>query len=44
MDAAGEGEGVNRESSVGVCTLSCVTQMASGKLPCGTGAQPRALR
>ena len=40
----GKGKGVNRESSVGVCTLSCVTQMASGKLPCGTGAQPRALR
>ena len=39
----GKGKGVNRESSVGVCTLSCVTQIASGKLPCGTGAQPRAL-
>ena len=39
VDPAGEGEGrTNRESSTDIYTLSCVRQIASGKLLCSTGS------
>ena len=38
MDTAGEGEGeTNRDSSIGMYTLPCVQQIASGQLPDSTG-------